>query len=762
MFSSCASLCCNTERSRIEADIAMATDKKEDVESVQLDAYRRIMWAEQNTLKADFPEQYNDALNAIKSADLAYDNLKYTTSKKLYQTVSSILSDDFQKLSMECRAEKAHADAMIKKALDSGADNVAKDRFKSAQDLYIKAMALKSAGDLPNAVATCKKASAAYEYSAEYACVTQIRAAIEKCDVLKDYTNEFARAESKVFADQSLWNYGTVKDYEQGIILLREAKQYYLIILEQCQKQATAKGQQVFMVSPCEKYKQEGLALQKAEAEAERQAQEALALAKREADAAFTCAQGRIEWADTEGIKAEYLEIYAEALAEWQIAKTLYERGDYKSVKEHASKVCNVLSDEFKARVAADREKQAQEKAEAERLALERAEQEQAQKAEAERQAQEALALVKSEADAALTCAQGRIEWADTEGIKAEYLEIYAEALAEWQIAKTLYERGDYKSVKEHASKVCNVLSDEFKARVAADREKQAQEKAEAERLAQEKAQAQQSPIVEQPVYVGPLEVSAVPMPNHFSPDGDGNNDTITFNFSIKGGYTVKQWKFEIFEEAIVDPSSATTAQQKRLFAVRTGIGEPPSTFVWNGKSDKNELVESGVYYPFTFTVTDEKGNIAKAEGKIRADILIVKEGDTIELRIPSFIFRSDTADFLGLNKEIIQMNLDLLEQLAKLFNALPEYSIRIEGHANNVGKMLGYSAARIQTEESKEVLPLSLARAEKIKSLLIEKGVSASRITVAGLGSSKPIVSFTDLANRWKNRRVEFILKKQ
>jgi len=573
MFSSCATPCCNTERSRIEADIAMATDKKEDVESVQLDAYRRIMWAEQNTLKADFPEQYNDALNAIKSADLAYDNLKYATSKKLYQTVSSILSDDFQKLSMECRAEKAHADAMIKKALDSGADKVAKDRFKSAQDLYIKAMALKSAGDLPNAVATCKKSSAAYEYSAEYACVTQIRAAIEKCNVLKDYTNEFTRAESKVFADQSLWNYGTVKDYEQGIILLREAKQYYLIILEQCQKQAAVKGQQVFMASPCEKFELERLAQQKAEAE---------------------------------------------------------------------------------------------------RLALERAAQE---RAEAERLAQE---------------------------------------------------------------------------------------RAEAERLAQEKAQAQQSPIVEQPVYVGPLEVSAVPMPDHFSPDGDGNNDTISFNFIIQGGYTVKQWKFEIFEEAIVDPTSATTARQKRLFAVRTGIGEPPSTFVWNGKSDKNELVESGVYYPFTFTVTDEKGNTAKAEGKIRADILIVKKGDTIELRVPSFVFRSDSADFLGLNKEIIEMNLDLLEQLAKLFNALPEYSIRIEGHANNVGKMLGYSAARIQTEESKEVLPLSLARAEKIKSLLIEKGVPASRITVAGMGSSKPIVSFTDAANRWKNRRVEFILKKQ
>ena len=766
LFSSCATPCCNTERSRIEADIAMATDKKEDVESVQLDAYRRVMWAEQNSLKSDFLEQYNDAINAIKSADLAYDNLKYSTSKKLYQIVISILSDDFKTLSMECRAEKARVDSMIKKALDAGADKVAQERFKAAQDLYVKAMALKSAGDLPNAIATCKKAAAAYEYAAEYACVIKIKAAIDTCDLLKDYSKEYAFAESKVLADQSLWNYGSVKDYEQGTIFLREAKQYYLAILEQCQKVAVEKGTLEVQATPCDRSNLELFAKEKAEAE--RRAQEAQARLKAEADAALACAEERIAWADAEGIKAEYPEIYAKALAEMQIAKSLYERNDYSAAQEHASTVCEVLSDEFKSKVAADREKKAQEQAEAERLALERAAQEkaemerlarekaeaerlaqeqalleQAQKAEAERRAQEAQARLKAEADAALACAEERIAWADAEGIKAEYPEIYAKALAEMQIAKSLYERNDYSAAQEHASTVCEVLSDEFKIRVEEERKKAAQSS-------------------EQPVIVIPLKASAIPVPDHFSPDGDGNNDVVSFNLNAEGGNSIKQWKFEIFEEAIVDPTSAASAKQRRLFAQRSGTGEPPETFVWNGKSDKNELVESGVFYPFIFTVFDESGDSAKAEGKVRADILVIKKGETIELRVPSFVFRPDTADFLGLNKDIISMNLDLLEQLAKLFNALPDYVIKIEGHANNVGKMLGYSLDKIQAEEKNEVLPLSLSRAEKIKSLLVEKGVAASRISVEGRGSSKPIVSFTDVVNRWKNRRVEFILNKK
>jgi len=74
---------------------------------------------------------------------------------------------------------------------------------------------------------------------------------------------------------------------------------------------------------------------------------------------------------------------------------------------------------------------------------------------------------------------------------------------------------------------------------------------------------------------------------------------------------------------------------------------------------------------------------------------------------------------------------------------------------------MLGYSQAKIQAEETKELIPLSTARAEVVKNLLVQHGVDARRLSVQGLGSSQPVVSFTDVENRWKNRRVEFILIK-
>jgi len=38
---------------------------------------------------------------------------------------------------------------------------------------------------------------------------------------------------------------------------------------------------------------------------------------------------------------------------------------------------------------------------------------------------------------------------------------------------------------------------------------------------------------------------------------------------------------------------------------------------------------------------------------------------------------------------------------------------------------------------------------------------VDAKRLSVEGMGSSQPVVDFKDGVNRWKNRRVEFILYK-
>ena len=55
----------------------------------------------------------------------------------------------------------------------------------------------------------------------------------------------------------------------------------------------------------------------------------------------------------------------------------------------------------------------------------------------------------------------------------------------------------------------------------------------------------------------------------------------------------------------------------------------------------------------------------------------------------------------------------------------------------------------------------LSRERAETVRRELIARGIAPERLLVSGLGGTSPIVPFSDLADRWKNRRVEFILVK-
>jgi outer membrane protein OmpA-like peptidoglycan-associated protein len=45
------------------------------------------------------------------------------------------------------------------------------------------------------------------------------------------------------------------------------------------------------------------------------------------------------------------------------------------------------------------------------------------------------------------------------------------------------------------------------------------------------------------------------------------------------------------------------------------------------------------------------------------------------------------------------------------------------------------------------------------VKAALVERGMSDDRISTLGRGGRDPVVPHTDLENRWKNRRVEFIL---
>ncbi len=621
LLSSCSTLCCDKASSRIEADIAIATNRKEDADAAQKDAYRRMSWAEDFGLEDDFSEEYQDAIASFHPANMAYDDMKYGTARKLYLEVSAILSDDFQARATECRDEKAKVDLAMTKALEACADTLAPQRFKDAQDLYIKAKALKAAGDLPNAITTCKKASAAFEYAFEYATVMKLRDSIRDCEILKEYNKEFLLAESKIMEDEALWKHGTVKDYALGTSILREAGRQYSWILEQCRKLQEEKR----------------IAVEKAEAA--RLAAEKLAQEKAAADGALACAREGMAWTDEQHLEVDYVDDYEKGKALLADAESRYASGDYVGATASANEVCSQFGEEYRGKVKAEREQ-----AEAARLA-------------AEKRAQEKLAAEKQQ-----------------EPVKA--------------VVKTY--------------------------------------------------------------------------PEYFSPDDDGLDDMMTFDTSVPGDTGVKQWVLEVFEEYIVDPSAKTYSVSKRSFITWFGTGTPPEKIAWDGKSDKNELVQSGTTYPYIFSYTDKLDRVITTQGAIIVGIIAQKTGDTINIKLPSLVFRADKADFLELDPHVIERNNLLVGKLAESLNKYSDYNITVEGHANNVGKIMGYSQTRIQEEENTQVLPLSIARAEKLRSMLIEQGIDPNLISVVGYGSSRPVVSFTDAVNRWKNRRVEFTLTRK
>ena len=105
---------------------------------------------------------------------------------------------------------------------------------------------------------------------------------------------------------------------------------------------------------------------------------------------------------------------------------------------------------------------------------------------------------------------------------------------------------------------------------------------------------------------------------------------------------------------------------------------------------------------------------------------------------------------------EQAEQNLQTLDRLAQVLGRFPDRSIRLEGHAVQV---LWADPVRAATEQSDVLLPLSLARADAIRAALIDRGVQANRMTTFGYGGSLPVVPHSDLDNRWKNRRVEFVL---
>ena len=248
--------------------------------------------------------------------------------------------------------------------------------------------------------------------------------------------------------------------------------------------------------------------------------------------------------------------------------------------------------------------------------------------------------------------------------------------------------------------------------------------------------------------------------PRYFSPDNDGVDDELKIALAVDDASVVDSWRFEIIEVAVSE--SATAKRAERAFFTWSGRGKPAERLVWDGRSQKGELVEAATDYPYRLTIVDALGNSTVTEGAISVDVLVIRDGDRLKIKVPSIVFRPNFADFKDLSPEVLERNSEVLKRIAQILNRFKEYKIRVEGHANSISKMGGQSQSAVDKEETSELLPLSTSRADLVMQKLIEYGVDPKRLSVRGLGSSEPVVAFTDAENRWKNRRVEFILIKE
>ena len=245
--------------------------------------------------------------------------------------------------------------------------------------------------------------------------------------------------------------------------------------------------------------------------------------------------------------------------------------------------------------------------------------------------------------------------------------------------------------------------------------------------------------------------------PQYFSPDGDGEYDDLTLMLKAECDSPMKTWSF-----VVQDPETHKT------FWSASGTTDLQEKIIWNGRSSRGEVVQSATDYPYIFTVTDSNNLSSTVKGFVKVDVLVIREGERIKMQVPSIIFRSDAADFKtsaeleanpdwdgktrGLDQRTLENNVKVLGRISEILKKFRDYNVTIEGNANNLSGT---------QEEEAEVQLLSEQRARFVRDWLVKDGVPSSNLKATGNGSKNPVAGATSIEDRWKNRRVEFILKK-
>ena len=136
-------------------------------------------------------------------------------------------------------------------------------------------------------------------------------------------------------------------------------------------------------------------------------------------------------------------------------------------------------------------------------------------------------------------------------------------------------------------------------------------------------------------------------------------------------------------------------------------------------------------------------GNISVAPGSINYDLAKFLADPSSQVP-KTFVF--DNLNFEAATTQLTPESQPTVNNLASVLKAYPNANVQLVGYTDNTGNP--------ETNQT-----LSQNRADAVKGILVNQGVSADRISTQGQGQSNPVASNDTEEGRLRNRRTELIV---
>ncbi len=237
-----------------------------------------------------------------------------------------------------------------------------------------------------------------------------------------------------------------------------------------------------------------------------------------------------------------------------------------------------------------------------------------------------------------------------------------------------------------------------------------------------------------------PPKIDLIIKPDLFSPDNDGEKDTLYITYSINDFSDIESYTIRIYR---LFEDGKKSVKPFKTFQFSKPHGKTIANQIhWDGTGDEpNSLVDSAADYQLTITAYDIAGNEIIVGETFTIDILVIKTELGYKIIINSIEFDFNSA-------VLKRSNFKILDLLIKKILKFPDYKILIVGFTDSTG-------------DPNYNLRLSEQRAKAVYDYLVKNDIPRSRLEYKGMGAANPIDTNDTEEGRRRNRRVEFYLIK-